>query len=81
MKKKDWSRYTKQCFISFAVLSVFMISSCSNSEEEQSIEQTRGNIAREAVDRIQLPIEKAKSAKKLLEMHDQEIQKAQERQE
>ncbi|HIP38964.1 MAG TPA: hypothetical protein EYG88_06245 [Desulfocapsa sulfexigens] len=81
MKKTDWSRLTKHCVISFAAFSFFMILSCSNSEEKKtsdSIEKTTEKIAREAVDRIQEPIEKAKLAKELQESHDRDVQKAKE---
>lgn len=83
MNKVDRSKLFKQCIINLAALyCCFMISSCSNSEEQKasdSIEKTTENIAREAVERIQAPIEKAKLAKKLQENHEREIEKAKER--
>ncbi len=79
MKGRDGITILKRTLIIFAALPLFMISSCSDSEEEQTttlIEQTTERIAQEAVDKIQTPIEKANLAKGLQERHNLGIQQA-----
>ncbi len=79
MKERDRITILRRGLIIFAALPFFMISSCSDSEKEQTvplIEQTTERIAQEAVDRIQTPIEKANLAKELQERHNLDVQQA-----
>jgi len=58
---------------------LFMVSSCSNSEEQEEtgiIKQTTDKIGQEAVKAIKTPIEKAKLAKEIQESHNRQVQEA-----
>ncbi len=79
MKERVCINILRQGLIVCAALPFFMISSCSDSEEEQTAgltEQTTKRIAQKAVDQIQTPIEKANLAKGLQEKHNLEIKQA-----